>query len=182
MQTPLQTWMVQTIFIPQLKAGGSPFFWAVLPALAVGLIQEIIKFGALSFFVSTRKSRPYVYPVIGAAIGAGFGLIEAIMMTASFGIMPLFTASLAERGFLILFHAAAGALVARGLSQDRPSAVIALVCTVLINSLLRYLPVFAQAKMADVTLLYIIYGFIVLGLVAWAWLQTRKPLHSPDKL
>ncbi len=182
LQTPVQGWIVESIFIPQLKAGGSPFFWAVLPAVVVGFMQEIVKFGALSMFTSTRKSRPYVFAVIGAAIGAGFGLVEAIMMTASFGVMPLFTASLSERGFLILFHAAAGALVGRGLSQDRQSAVIALVITTLINSLLRYLPVFAQAKMADVTLLYIIYGLIVLVLVAITWIQSKKPLHSPDKL
>lgn len=178
LQDAVQGWVAQKIFIPRVREGGPIFFWALFPALSVALIQELLKFGAIMTYASRAKVRESLLPFVGAAIGAGFGLIESIVTTVGIGIVPLFGSHLAERGFFILFHTTAGYLLGLGIARKQQAHIQALVTTIVFNTLLRYLPVFAQAKKADVGLLYILFGFVTVALLSWTWWQGKQAKES----
>lgn len=105
----------------------SPFWlgdhvWAVPLALALvaALLQEGARLGAVA--LSVRLRRPHLSPVaVGAAVGAGIGLVEAAMILGSIPPAEFSVVSVAvlERVSAVSFHVGAGALLGAGLARGR---------------------------------------------------------------
>ncbi|HEX2897208.1 MAG TPA: hypothetical protein VHP63_04070, partial [candidate division Zixibacteria bacterium] len=167
-QIPLQAYLVESVYSPKVSGGESPFIWAAIPALPAGVIQESIKLGlifsAFKFF-RIGKANPLL---IGAAIGAGFGIAEAIYITSHLPVSPIWSAGLAERGVLILFHSISGVMLSSAILYNSPvKKTLTFVIVILVNSLFRYAPVFVQGNMLDTELYYIMIPVIPIILLVY---------------
>ncbi len=181
-QVPLQSYLAEKIFLPRVSAGQSPLFWAAVPAIPAGVIQELIKISLMiSIFKYLRlgKKNPLL---IGGAIGAGFGIVEASFILSHLPESPLWSANLVERGFIILFHVASGVMLAAALlysSKLKKGVIIAIV--ILVNGLFRYMPVFVQRQMLDTDLLYLLIPIIPVMLLLYSVTlikQSRKAFQD----
>ena len=174
-QVPLQSFLTQELFLPNVSAGHSPLLWAAIPALPAGVIQELIKLTVivLTFrFLKMGKRNPLL---IGGAIGAGFGIVEASFLLSHMPDTPIWSANLVERGFILLFHAVSGVMLAAVLlfkSKKKKGAIIAIV--VLANSFFRYMPVFVQSNFIDAELLYIFIPIIPIALLLYGVYLVKK--------
>lgn len=161
-QLPLQIALVSELLIPKVGAGGSIYLWALIPALAAGAIQEAAKL-ALVFLASTRLSLKLPRPmVIGAACGAGFGVVEGCYIATHVLGADLFSLTLVERGFMILYHTAGAALIGNMIKYDRKKLGAVVIGLILINGLLRYVPIFVQQQLIPVNLMYVVLALLVL--------------------
>jgi len=170
---PLQNLIVRQWLLPSVAAGESLYFVGVFPALVSGVIQELLKLSAILLLVSWRGSKKYRFAVLGAFCGAGFALAEAGYIVG-LTITPLFTWSLLERGFLTVYHVSSGALLGRALSRGHEDTIATLLGLVLMNAMLRYLPIFVHQGVADVHLMYLIYSIIATGVLFFALLRLMK--------
>ncbi|MFC1475146.1 hypothetical protein ACFLQG_00725, partial [Candidatus Zixiibacteriota bacterium] len=159
-QIPLQGLLIKKLFIPGISSGGSLYLWGLTPALSVGLIQELLKLIGLIVIFKLTDIKSNKYPILGAALGFGFGLVEAAYIAIASGNPDLLNINLLERGFTILFHVASGALIGYALSQRTKTLFIFLIVTMIINSLYRYLPLFVQHKVTTVELLTVMLALI----------------------
>jgi hypothetical protein len=182
-QTPLQMTLFEDLLLPKVSAGGSPWLWSLLPALAGGLIQETLRvIVVLLVFNQLNPSRNARIPM-AAFIGAGFGLVEAIWMTVSVPDASLYTLQMLERGFFILYHATAGAALGWALRRGVRGEdwLITALILVAVNSLLRYLPVFVQQKTVPLEVMHSIMPLIVLALTAVTLALIRRPDRVEDE-
>ena len=175
LQTPLQMWLFEDVLLPKLAVGGSPYFWSIFPALAAGIIQTaviVVVMGLLMRFTNPGKSR---YVALTAAIAVGLGIVEACHQ-AAFSTGDLFTRSLLERAFMILFHCISGGLIGWGLMKGWRSErwIIAALIVVAANSFLRYLPIFVQQQVIDIELMYIILPATVVVMLFATQLVIKK--------
>lgn len=176
-QTPLQMTLFEDLLLPRVGAGGSPWVWSLFPALAGGLIQEVLRVVVvLLLFNQLNPSRGSRIPVAAFA-GAGFGLVEAIWMTVSAPDVSLYSLQLLERGFMILYHTAAGAALgwALRLGTGNERWIVTALALALINTLLRYLPVFVQQKAIAVEVMYFILPLIILTLTMATLIIMKRP-------
>lgn len=155
---PLHDLIITKIFLPKLNEGGSEFIWGLLPAIFTGIFQETLKAAALILFFKVVDLKKYKYQIIGAVIGLGFGLAESGYIAALSGSSNLIHIGLLERGFNILFHTTAGALLGYGLSKNIKMFLVMLLLSVSVNSILSYLPLFVQFSNVTIELLVIIIG------------------------
>ena len=167
-QVPLQSYLAENIYSSKVSAGESPLIWASIPALPAGIIQELIKsvliFSVFKFF-RIGKGNPLL---VGGAVGAGFGIAEAIYIISHLPDSPIWSAGLAERGFLILFHSVSGVMLASAiLFSSAVKKILTLVIVILVNSLFRYAPVFVQRNMLDPELYYIVIPVIPIILLVY---------------
>jgi len=178
-QVPLQAYLEQKVFLPKVSAGQSPLLWAAIPALPAGVIQELIKLSVILLifrFYKMGKRNPLL---IGGAIGAGFGIVEASYILSHLPDTPIWSTSLVERGFIMLFHAVSGVMLAAVLlfkSKIKKGVIIAIV--VLANSLFRYMPVFIQRNLLDAELLYILTPIIPIVLLLYGVTLVKKSRHA----
>lgn len=167
-QVPLQAYLAKEVFLPNVSSGRSPFLWAAVPAFPAGVVQEFIKLGTLMLvfrFVRIGKGNPLL---IGGAVGAGFGIIEAAFIISQLPDAPLWSFNLAERGFLILFHSVSGVLLASVLMiRSWTKKIVLMVILVLTNSLFRYVPVFVQRNLLDVELLLLLMPILPIILLVY---------------
>lgn len=174
-QIPLQEYFFREYFIPHvLKGGESALQWGILPAVTAGIVQEIIKCLALIVlfkFLTTKKNQ---FIALGAIVGLGFGLVEATYLAYGTPSTLLFGFNLVERVFLIIFHIAAGTLIGYALKDGISKAVSFLVLTILINSIFRYMPIFAQNKTLTPELLGILMAFISISFLTFSLYLSRK--------
>jgi len=168
-QVPLQMYLAANVYQIKVAAGRSAYLWGIVPALPAGLIQELIKIGlifAIFKFVSIGKKNPLL---IGGAVGAGFGIVEASYILSHLPDAPLWSANLVERGFLILFQSVSGVMLAAALLfNSRAKKAVLVGAVVLCNSLLRYLPVFVQRNLLEAELLYILIPIIPVLLLLYS--------------
>ncbi len=178
-QVPLQSYLTQKVFLPKVSEGQSPLLWAAVPALPAGVVQEMIKLGIIFLifkFFKLGKRNPLL---IGGAIGAGFGIAEASYILSHLPDTPLWSVNLVERGFIILFQAVSGVMLAAALlfnSKMKQIVIIAIV--VLANSLFRYMPVFVQREMLDAELLYILIPIIPIMLLLYGVTLVKKSRNA----
>lgn len=161
-QFPLQKLAIGKIILPAIASGGSLYIWGLLPSLIVGFVQEglmLLAVFLLCYYGSAKESR---YVVIGAFCGAGFGFLEACYLAAPSGILGAFSLSLLENGFMIIFHTAAGALLGFALRGSWFKAAAFAVGLMIINTALRYMPIFVQQKDVLVGVMYFALAFLVL--------------------
>jgi len=172
---PLQFWLLRTVLIPGAARGGSPYWLGLLPALAAGIIEELLKLALLVGTAAVAKLAAERVRGVGTALGAGFGILWACHLATISNSDP-FSWALLERGFTILFHAVSGAWLGRALylrsAQHRWwPVVILLVAT---NALLHYLPVFVQQGVISAVVLHLLVPTLVLALALAALMSFRK--------
>ncbi|UCC44097.1 MAG: hypothetical protein JSU65_13450 [Candidatus Zixiibacteriota bacterium] len=172
-QIPLQQIVIERIVLPQHTAGGSLYLWGVLPPLTAGIVQTLLLACAIWLVILWRKPKRHRRSIVGAFCGAGFGVVEVVYQLG-FRIVPLFSGTLIESGFLILFHVAAGSLLARSYSCGKRTCTGTIISLVIVNSFLRYLPVFVQAGSVEVGVMYFVLGPISLATAVVALLRLRE--------
>jgi hypothetical protein len=176
-QLPLQEYLMQNVFLPGLARGESPYFLALWPSLAGGGLQEILKSAAILVTMRLGKLSVRQAAIIGAFCGAGFGIIEACHTTSILTGVSLFSVNLVERSALIMLHACTGALLGWGISGGAQRWLGVFVATVLVNSAVRYIPIFAQQQVASLGLLYILIATLaVASLIAATIIMRRSDL------
>ncbi len=173
-QVPLQMLVVRKLYTPHVISGGSPLLWGILPALVVGVIQELVKtageYGLLRMG-SFKRSRMIIF---GAMLGVGFGIVEGSYLAAGVTSTQLFGIGVLERAFTILFQTAAGALIGYAFASGARKLLIILPVTILLNSLFRYLPVLVQARLSTPGLLNIVLAFISVAFVLVVLILFKK--------
>lgn len=175
-QVPLQMYLVENLFIPSIAEGGSPYLWGMFPALTAGLIQELLIAGLILAFAFLVKVRSDRLMVIGAVCGTGFGIVEGCYLATFASNVDVLSWHLLERGFTILFHATAGALLGRAMSSgsaDRGFR-LTLIGMILFNTTLRYLPVFVQQRVIDVRMMYFVMPLLIVGLTGFALWRFKR--------
>jgi len=175
-QMPLQLALLKHLLMPRVMAGGSPYFWGIFPALSAGIIQEVLKFGLIVALARLAGTRGQRLTVIGAACGAGLGVVEGCYLARLAGAVDVFSWHLLDRGFMTLMHATSGALLgyalARGFQSRQWLAYLA--AMIVCNTILRYLPVFTQQKAIPAEVMYFLISILALGLLLFAMLQFKR--------
>ncbi len=174
-QIPLQEFLFNAYFVPHvMQAGESAIVWGILPALTAGLIQEILLLVILLYTFKLLEIKNIQYVSLGAVVGLGFGLVEALFLAYGTPSSLLFGMNLVERIFLIIFHVSACVLMSYALKESTMKAIRFLIITILLNSILRYLPIFVQTKVFTPELLGIGLAFISITFLTFTLFLTRK--------
>ena len=175
-QIPLQEYFFRDFYVPHVLQGGeSALLWGILPAISAGLIQELLILITLILFFKFLKVKDNYYLPLGAIIGFGFGFIESVFLANGTPALILFGTNLVERIFLIMFHVSSGVFISYALKQNMQKAFQFVVVTIIINSFLRYLPVFVQNKIVTPELMAIGLAFIsILFLTYNIYLSNKK--------
>jgi len=173
-QFPLQKYIVAKWLLPAITAGGSFYGWGLLPALAAGLVQEIAKLAVIISIIYWLNPRRERFIIVGAFCGAGFGFMEACYLASPSGIFGLFSWTLLESSFLILFHAVSGTLLGQAVSVGKNRILGFTFGLVIFNTVLRYLPVFVRQKAVEVEIMYFVFAFITLLLLTLALLILNR--------
>jgi len=173
-QIPLQNFLMEQIFIPGIKAGGSPFLYGILPSLAAGVIQETLKLAAVLGIIRILKVKSYQFLAIGAVIGAGFGFVEACYLNTMIGSFVLVSMVLVERISFFLFHVTSGAMMGLSQSVSNGRLAVTITITIMFNTLLRYLPLFVRQQSVDLKLMYLIMAVLVLCLLMLALFRAKS--------
>ena len=176
---PLQAFVIARL--PALAKGGwAAYLWWVLPSLIFGVGEEIIKAFAIFIVIKAVKPRASRFVTIGAFIGAGFGLIEAAYLAPAAAALPLFEWSLLEQIFLIVFHASAGALIGFGFSRGPDRALRMVAITIIVNTILRYMSVFALQHVFDIQIIHLINALITVVFLLGVIVAFRSADLSPS--
>lgn len=174
-QIPLQEYLFIEYFVPHvIKAGESALVWGFFPASTAGFIQEIIKLLAILLVVNTLKLKKNQFLSIGAVIGLGFGLSEAIFLTYGAPSVQYFGFHLVERIFMLVFHVSAGMYLGFAVQEGKSKIIWCLLLTIVINSLFRYLPILVQNKTLTPQLLGILLAFIAILFVVYVLFITKR--------
>jgi hypothetical protein len=75
---------------------------------------------------------------------------------------------------MLLFHTCSGALLGRAAEKGSRDIATTIVTVVLVNSALRYLPVFVQTRLVAVEVMYFVLAFLMLGFLSFALLRPRR--------
>ena len=153
---PLQMWLVKSWLVPQFNSGGSLYLLSLVPSLAAGLIQELLKFSAVGAVARLRPVKSFQWAIFGAFAGASFGFFEACYLASTSPVPALLSLDLLGRASFMLFHASSGLLLGLSLRKGRNAMIAILAGTVVTNTLFRYLPVFVQQKAAPLTAMYLV--------------------------
>jgi len=173
-QFPLQKLAITKIVIPGISSGGSLYLWGLMPSLIVGIIQEGLKFLVIFLLCYFGNFKENKYIIAGAFCGAGFGFWEACYLAAPSGIFGAFSFTLLENGFLILFHTVSGLLLGYALGGNWKKITGIAAGLVIINTILRYLPIFVQKKDVTLGVMYFIFAFLILLVLALTVLLLNK--------
>ncbi len=174
-QIPLQEYLFTEYFVPHvLDAGESALLWGILPAITAGIIQEVLKCLGIVLLFNFLATKKKMYIVRGAIIGFGFGLVEAAYLASGTPTSLLFGVNLVERIFLLIFHIAAGAFIAYALKDGLKKLVPYILLTICINSIFRYLPIFAQNKTLTPELLGILLALISVSMLTLTVFLTKQ--------
>lgn len=175
---PLQRWLVVNWMVPGISGGGSVYWYGLLPALAAGIIQELLKLSAL--FPAWRILKPSGNRMValGALCGFGFGFIESCYLDSMVGSPGIFSWSILERGFMILFHTTSGAFIGYALAARKELLPLVMAAMLSINALFRILPLFVQQKVVEVQLMYLLMAFMALMVLFSLQIILKKKLNT----
>ncbi len=175
LQTPLQTWLITKLVSPTASSG-IILLGGVLPSLVAGFFQEGVILALLQQIARQFQLPRFRMPVIGAFVGAGFAIFEALYLTVP---GPLIGGQLVERSFLLLFHISAGYLMGYLLAL-RWKVWGGWTALAVANSLIRFLPMLILQRLVSIELLHLFAIVISLAVAAGAVLITRKQLPAPE--
>ncbi len=173
-QFPIQNYLFENVFGPRSGAGWSALPAAFLAVLPAGIVQEGLRL--LGVFVMDKwriigRSR---LPAIGAAIGGGMGIVEACYLDSVVPEALLFDWAFLQRILFIFFAATAGTFIGYGYRRAGTALWKWLLIALVLNVLLRLLPVFAQLRVMDSGLIYLTTGFIVVVLMLVGVMVLRR--------
>jgi hypothetical protein len=122
LQVPVLREAAKTIFRSIGTGGTAMYIGALMTALVSGAFQETLKLAPIWFNWSRLESKPNLkqMTLLGAAVGAGFGVVEACWMTGgpfSTGHISLLSLVVWERLMTILFHTGTGILLSYGIGR-----------------------------------------------------------------
>jgi hypothetical protein len=162
-----------------------------LPVVFVaGLVQELTKYGdAVAGLYLVRDSHsPRAGLALGAAAGAGYGVMEAFWLlnqifasgftwaTVQLGGVSALVGFI-ERFFAVMFHIGVASLAAYGYATRRPWRY--LLVAIGLHTLDDYLVILLQAKLLGVAGLELAAGLIAVGALSAAlWLRARPRTPS----
>ncbi|MEE8404585.1 MAG: hypothetical protein V3S17_04260 [candidate division Zixibacteria bacterium] len=174
-QVPLQEYFAKDYFFPKVKSGESVYLWGLVPALPAGMIQETIKLllimAGIKYFLLTHRR----ILISGAAIGAGFAVLEACYIASKLPAVEIFSLNLLEKSFLILLHIGSGVILAKAInSKSAKEGLLLFMAVVAANSWLRYLPIFVQQGVVKVELIYMIQPLVPIIILLVAISQLKK--------
>ncbi len=178
-QSPIQQWIAETWMLPAMKEGGSLYGLWLAPSLVAGVLQEGLKLGALVLILMARGEKGYRFAAVGAFLGAGFGIVESCY-ALGFTTTQLFTWSLLERTFLIIFHAGSGALLGYALDRGKNCLPIFVTVTVALNTVLRYSPLFVREQVIDGGLMHFIQAFLIVGFLLLVIFVLKKKASQEE--
>lgn len=165
---PIQKWVVDSVVIPGAQRGESLYVLALLPAIAAGILVT----GTFAIALHSLKRAPWYAAVrpshLGAFFGAGFGVADSVLLATTIPSSFYFSMMLVERVAFVILYAVVGALLGRALSKDSHAIVKALVGSVVIVTLFKYLPILVQQRIVELALMYILallIAVILLGIV-----------------
>jgi hypothetical protein len=173
LQVPLQRLYMQFLSMPGTQRGLSVFIVGIGTVAVGAMVQEFFKLLAvyLQLRLISRTVDRAAALTRGAAVGAGFGLVEAILLTGNALALGIISPwAIFERTFAILFHAAVTGIVAWGIVNRHSLRYLLL--AVLLHSLGNYSVIlFHQHLLSPVALelsvavfdLCILAGAMVLG-------------------
>jgi RsiW-degrading membrane proteinase PrsW (M82 family) len=173
LQVSLQRLYMQFLSMPAMQRGLSVFILGIGTVTLGAIVQEFFKllpvYLMLRFF--SRVPDQTAALAQGAAVGAGFGLLEAILLTGNALALGIISPwAIFERVFAILFHAAVTGIVAWGVWKR--SSLRYYLLAVLLHSLGNYSVIlFHQHLLSPVALelsvaafdLCILAGAVILG-------------------
>ncbi|MBI5265861.1 MAG: hypothetical protein HY851_01390 [candidate division Zixibacteria bacterium] len=170
-QYPAQKYVISHFVLPELRQGGNLYLWGALPALAGGVIQEILKLLGIYALIFHRQPAISRWAKLGVFVAAGFALFEAFKITEPTLVLSW---QLFERGARLTFHASSGALLAIALGSDSARRYLIIAGMMLLDAFMFYLPVFVQAKVATPEVLHFILAVVAIGTVLIAVIAMSK--------
>ena len=174
-QVPLQEYLFAQVYRPRMQ-GGMAIFWGLVAVLPAGVIQEGLKLLGILLLRRWRRFPIEASMAVGAAVGAGLGVIEAAYIQTVVGETDLFTWGVLQRVLFVLFHATSGALIGRAYRVGGKMLWLVLGATVAGNAVLRLLPMFLQGGRVDAGMLSIVSGMLVVGYMLWGVMWQRREI------
>jgi len=169
LQVPLQRLYLRWAITPGMQRGVPVLILGIGTVALSGMVQELFKF--LPVFLRLRLNSPAVdhrtAMALGAAVGVGFGLLEAILVTdkaLALGIISSW--AIFERAFAILFHAAVTSIVALGIWKR--SSLRYYLLAALLHSLGNYSVILLHQHLLSPTALELLVAAFDLGILAYA--------------
>jgi hypothetical protein len=170
---PLIAMLVEGWVHPALASGSSLLAVGIVPSVLLALIQTGLLVGAIYGLMTWLKPKEYRSVGLGAFLGAGFGLTEAIIISG-LSVTFLFDWSLAERVSFILLHTVSAALIGKMLGE-RSQQIGLIILTVLgVNALGRYLPLLVQSEWVDIEAMHFVLGVLMLAYLLFAQVLVKK--------
>jgi hypothetical protein len=161
---------------PGRTGGAAVYFVGLIPPLVLGAIHVGVL--GLGIYCLGRwfKVRAYRFSALGAFIGAGFALAEAVHQSG-LRIELLFDWPLAARAASIFLYTFAGAVVGRGLAVRGVWAVRYAIAAVVVIGVFRYLPLWVQTGLVDLQAIHFVMVIWVIVFVMAAVTFVKKPIE-----
>ena len=170
-QYPAQKYVVANILLPEIRQGGSLYLWGLLPALAGGVIQELLKLLGIYALMFHREPAINRWAKLGVFVAAGFAIFEACKVTEP---TLLISWQLFERSTRLTFHAASGALLAIALASDSARRYLIIAALMALDTFMIYLPVFVQEKAATIQAMHFVLAGVAIGVVLFSLVASSR--------
>lgn len=170
---PLIALLVEGWVHPALASGSSLLAVGIVPSVLLALIQTGLLVGAIYGLTTWLKPKEYRSVGLGAFLGAGFGLTEAIIISG-LSVTYLFDWALAERVSFILLHTVSGALIGKMLGERSKSVGLIILTVLGVNTLGRYLPLLVQSEWVDIEAMHFVLGVLMLAYLLFAQVLVKK--------
>jgi RsiW-degrading membrane proteinase PrsW (M82 family) len=180
LQVPLQRLYMRWMVVSGVQRGLSIFVLGIGTVVLSGIIQEFFKFLPvflrLRFTATTVDHRTAL--ALGAAVGAGFGLLEAILITGNALALGIISPwAIFERAFAILFHTAITSIMAWGICKRSSLQYFLLVA--FLHSLGNYSVVLFHQHLLSLVALELSIAAFDLCILTYALVIARKERSGP---
>ncbi len=174
-QAPVQREIAKSVFTAIGSKGAGMYIGAFVTALVSGTFQEALKIAPtwLNWYRLEQKPNLRLMMALGAAAGAGFGVVEACWLTGgafAAGHVGLVSPVIWERLITIFFHVGTGALLGYGVGRRQLWQYWLL--TAVLHTFASFLVVFLMQGFVDTiillsfrTIFYLAVLFIAMGVL-----------------
>jgi hypothetical protein len=175
-QFPAQKYIVANLVIPELRQGGNLYLWGFLPALAGGIMQELLKLLGVYALVFHRRPPINRWTKLGVFVAGAFGLVEACYLATP---TPIQSWQLFEGGARIAFHVSSGALLAMALASVSCRRYAIIGGLIVVDTLMIYLPVFVQQKVTSAEAMHFVLAAVAVVALVSALVTIAKFVPRP---
>ena len=177
-QMPLQKSIFDQLFGADAPIGFMAFVLALAASAPAGPIQEGLKFLGAAFFSRGRDWSRMRLMAVGTAFGGGLGIVEAAYLDTVVPVTTEADGALLMRLLFVLFHATTGGLIGYGLGTGKRTTAQVIAVTMLLNVVLRGLPIVVQIGVMEYTLVALLSGLVVVLLMLWAIILQRRAMMT----